>query len=274
MSPGRVLALGVLAVTVACSVSPRDEQQRGGEVAAAVDSQLPMLRDTVVAQFVTTLGRSLTSGTAGENTNWRFTVVNIALVNAAALPGGYVYVTRGLIEQSDSLDELAGVMAHEIGHVIRHHSAKQMKEEDKRKAGLIVLCTLTRVCTSVGGVVAVKVGAEAQEAQYSQRHESEADSVAVLITRGAGIDPEGLPQFLQKVLEERARRPSALEAFFSSHPTDEARIAALHRQIAALGPPGQTLIRSTPEFGVVRDRVRALPPPPTPFDTLGAPKRR
>jgi predicted Zn-dependent protease len=265
------IALGALTVSAACSVSERDEREIGSSEAASIDSQVPVVHDTAIAQFVTRLGQSMTSHTERADLGWRFSVVNVWPVNAFALPGGYVYVTRGLIEQSDNLDELAGVMGHELAHVVRRHTAKQIEEEHKQDAGLVLLCTLTGVCRTLGGAIAVRVGAEAQAAQYSQRHEAEADSVGVVITRRAGIDPEGLPQFLEKVLAQRATQPTPLEAFFASHPTDESRIAALRREIAALGPStGAPLIRDTPEFQAFRERVRALPLPPPPYDTLGA----
>ena len=268
------LALGALTVAAACSVSERDEREIGSSEAASIDSQVPIVHDTAITQFVTRLGQSLTSHTDRADLDWRFTVVNVWPVNAFALPGGYVYVTRGLIEQSDRLDELAGVMSHELAHVVRRHTAKQIQEGHKQDVGVVLLCTLTGLCGTLGGAIAVQVGADAQTAQYSQRHEAEADSVGVIITRRAGIDPEGLPLFLEKVLAQRAEQPTPLEAFFASHPTDESRIAALRREIAALGPsPSAPLIHDTPEFQAFRDRVRALPLPPPPYDTLGAPTR-
>ena len=118
-----------------------------------------------------------------------------------------------------------------------------------------------------GGAIAIQVGTEAQTAQYSQRHEAEADSVGVIITRRAGIDPAGLPLFLEKVLAQRKEQPTPLEAFFASHPTDESRITALRGQIAASN-------RQFARIGwAFRERVRALPLPPPPYDTLGAPTR-
>ena len=268
------IALGALTVLAACSVSERDEREIGSADAASIDSQVPIVHDTAITQFVTRLGQSLTSHSDRPDIDWRFTVVNVWPVNAFALPGGYVYVTRGLIEQSDRLDELAGVMGHELAHVVRRHTAQQIQEGHKQDAGLVLLCTLTGLCRTLGGAIAVRVGAEAQTAHYSQRHEAEADSVGVIITRRAGIDPEGLPRFLETVLAQRATQPTPLEAFFASHPTDESRIAALRKEIAALGPStGAPLIQDTPEFQAFRDRVRALPLPPPPYDTLGAPTR-
>jgi len=275
MRPSLCLALGALALSAACSVSERDELEIGRSEAASIDSQVPVVDDTAITQFVTRLGRSLAAQTDRADLDWHFTVVNAWPVNAFALPGGYVYVTRGLIEQSDRLDALAGVMGHEVAHVARRHTAKQIEKAKKQDVGVVLLCTLTGMCRTLGGAIAVQVGTEAQTAQYSQRHEAEADSVGVIITTRAGIDPEGLPRFLETVLAERAERPTPLEAFFASHPTDESRIAALRTEIAALGPSrGATLIQDTPEFRAFRDRVRALPLPPPPYDTLGAPARR
>jgi predicted Zn-dependent protease len=268
------MAVSALTVPAACSVSERDEREIGSSEAASIDSQVPIVHDTAITQFITRLGRSLTSHTDRADLDWRFVVVNVWPVNAFALPGGYVYVTRGLIEQSDRLDELAGVMGHEVAHVTRRHTARQIQEGRKQDVGVTLLCTLTGLCRTVGGAIAVQIGVEAQTAQYSQRHEAEADSVGVIITRRAGIDPEGLPRFLETVLAQRAEQPTPLEAFFASHPTDESRIAALRRHIAAPGSPGAAaLTRDTPEYQAFRDLVRRLPLPPPPYDTLGAPTR-
>ena len=267
------LALGALAAMPACSISQNEERELGAEEAARVDSQLPLVGDTAIARFVTALGRSMASRTSRADLDWRFAVVNTGEVNAFALPGGFVYVNRGLIEQSDSLDELAGVMAHELGHVVRRHSVKQLQEAGKRDVAVVMLCTLTPACRTLGGRIAVQVGADARTARYSQRDESEADSEAVVITIRAGFAPEGLPAFLHKLMERRTDQPTPLDAFFSTHPTDQARIDALDRQIAARGaPPGRKLVRDTPEFHEIQARLRAMPPPP-PSDTVVAQRR-
>ena len=266
------LALGALALTAACSVSESDERAIGAEEAASVDSQLPILRDTVVTAFVAKLGQSIASRTSRADLDWRFAVVNTDDVNAFSLPGGFVYVNRGLIEHSDRLDELAGVMGHEIGHVVRRHSVRQLQKAAKRDVGVVLLCTLTSACHTLGGAIAARTVADAMTARYSQRDETEADSEAVINTVRAGFDPEGLPAFLQWMLDQRTDQPTPIDAFFATHPTDQARIAVLERQIARLGrSPHGALVHDTPEFQNIRQHLRALPPP---ADTLGATQRQ
>ena len=256
------IAFIFLIPAAACSFPDEDERALGAAEAAQADSTLPIVHDTAIDRFVTTLGRSLTSTTSRADLDWHFEFVNVSAVNAVSLPGGYVYVTRGLLETVDRYDELAGVMGHEIGHVVRRHSVKQLEKNEKRDAGLVLLCMLTRAC-SLGRIIALQIGADAMEAHYSQKDESEADSEAVVITLAAGIDPEGVPGFFEKMLKLQTGQPTPIDAFFSTHPTDEARISAVRRQIAGLGPlTGRTLVRDTPDFHALQARVRALPPPP------------
>ena len=256
------VAVGMLAAS-ACSVTPDEEQQLGAADAAQVDSQMPLIHDTLITQYVAALGHSMATRTERGDLTWHFSVVNSSEVNAFALPGGYIYVNRGAIEQADREDMLAGIMGHEIGHVVRRHSVKQLEKREKGDVALVMLCTLTRACATIGGQVAVSVGADALAARYSQHDEAEADSEGVVITRRVGIDPEGLPSFFEKLLTMQKQQPTAVDAFFSTHPTDESRIAATRRQIASLGAD-TGFRRDAPDFHTIQSRVRALPPPPKP----------
>jgi predicted Zn-dependent protease len=262
---GCLCVAGALLSIPACNVSQRQEQTLGAADAAQVDSQLPLIHDTIITRYVATLGRSMASHTSRADLDWHFAVVNSSEVNAFALPGGFIYVNRGAIEQADREDELAGIMGHEIGHVVRRHSVQQLQKRERGDVALVVLCTLTRACGTISGRVAIDVGANALTARYSQHDEAEADSEGVLNTRRVGIDPEGLPSFFQKLLDMQKQSPTAVEAFFSTHPTDESRVAATRRQIASLPPvTGAPLRRDTPEFHAIQQRVRALPAPPAP----------
>ncbi len=268
MTPRLCLVLSSLAVASACSVSQSDERAIGSANAAQVDSQLPIVHDTAVDRFVTELGRSMASRTSRADLDWRFAVVNSSEVNAFALPGGFIYVNRGAIEQADRLDEIAGIMGHEIGHVVKRHSVQQIQGKERQAVELVLLCTLTRICHTIGGRLAVQVGADALSAKYSQHDEAEADSEGVVNTLRVGIDPEGLPSFFEKLFEEQKRQPSLVQAFFSTHPSDESRVAATRKQIAGLRiDPKKDLVRDTPEFHAIQALVRAWPAPPKPDST-------
>jgi len=252
--------LATLATGAACSVSQDREVAIGAENAAEVESEVPLIHDSVIEGFVAALGKSMASRTSRADLDWHFKVVNSPEVNAFALPGGFVYVNRGAIEQADRLDELAGIMGHEIGHVVRRHGVEQMQQRKRGEVGLLFLCTLTRACSTVGGRIAVDVGANTVSAHYSQLDEAEADSEGVLNTLHAGIDPEGLPAFFQALLDKQKVQPSLVEAFFSTHPTDQSRVAATRRQIARLHlTQGPDFIRDSPEFHAIQERVREVP---------------
>jgi predicted Zn-dependent protease len=271
---GACALLASIAIAGACSVSPQQEREIGAADAAHIDSQMPLIRDTVIDKFVRALGQSMASRTSRANLDWHFSVVNSPEVNAFALPGGFIYVNRGAIEHADRLDELAGVMGHEIGHVVKRHSVAQIEQAEKGQVGVVLLCTLTPACRSLGGLIAIRIGADAKSAHYSQKDEAEADSEGVVNTVRAGIDPEGLPSFFQKLLDQRAQQPTAFEAFFSTHPTDQSRVSATRKQIEALPRSSlQNLMRDTPEFHAIQARVKAFPPPPKPPADTASPRK-
>ena len=260
----QTLAVGVIALT-ACSVSQKEEKEMGAENAAQIDSAVPLIHDSVITDYVANLGKTIASKTSRADLDWRFQVVDSRTVNAFALPGGFIYVNRAVIEQAGNMDELAGIMGHEIGHVVRRHSVKQLQEQERGRAGLVLLCTMTTACIRPTGRLAIAIGADAVSAQYSQHDEAEADSEGVVNTINAGIDPQGLPTFFQRMLDSQKVRPTAVESFFSTHPTDQSRVDATRRQIAALHlQPSRGLLKDTPAFHEIQARTRALPPAPQP----------
>ena len=134
----------VCMIVSSCDVSQDEEVAIGTETAQQVNTQLPIVLDPYITSYINELGDTIASHTSRADLDWHFHVVNSHQINAFALPGGYVYVNRGLIEATSRVDELAGVLAHEIGHVIQRHSVEQMK--DRQKIGVVaeLACTLTR----------------------------------------------------------------------------------------------------------------------------------
>ena len=174
-----VLAVAALA-SAACAVSEDQEVAIGRQNAEEINAKLPIVRDPVVSEYVQQLGLSIAKGTSRSDLDWRFFIVDSKEVNAFALPGGFIYVNRGLVERAQQLDELAGAIGHEIGHVVRRHSVQQMEKGAKANVAVGLACTLTRLCSSDVARAAIQVGGAALFARYSRRDEAEADSEAVL----------------------------------------------------------------------------------------------
>jgi predicted Zn-dependent protease len=250
----------VLLLVSACSVSQDEEVALGHENAAQINAQLPIVTDPALSRYIQDLGQSIARTTSRSDLDWHFYIVNTKQVNAFALPGGYVYVNRGLIESTDRLDELTGTLGHEIGHVIQRHSVKQMETAQKANVGVAVLCTLTSICESGLANVAVQVGGTAFFARHSRLDELQADSEAVVNVLRAGYDPEGIPDLFEGLLKEREYQPTIVDGWFASHPLEEARIQRANELIDKLteGPP-RTLIVDSPGFQAFKTRLSQLP---------------
>jgi len=254
-----------VSLLLGCAVSEDQEIALGRQNAEQINSQLPIVSDPAVSGYIQELGARIARTTSRADLDWHFYVINTSQVNAFALPGGYIYVNRGLIESTDHLAELAGTLGHEIGHVIQRHSVKQMEKAQKTNVGVAVLCTLTNICQSGLGQAAVQVGGSAFFARHTRLDELQADSEAVVNVTRAGFDPNGIPQLFEVLLRERRTEPTKVESWFASHPMEEARIERARRLIAELGLGAEgNLLIDTPNFQAFKARVSALPEGPEP----------
>ena len=266
-----VLLLLIACACAACGMSESDEVAIGRQNAQQIDARIPLVRDPVIAEYVQQLGLSMAKTTERPDLDWRFLVVNSAEVNAFALPGGIIYVNRGLIERTDRLSELAGALAHEIGHVVQRHSVQQMEKARNANVAVGLTCTLTGICDNGVAQAAIQVGGAALFAKYSREDELEADSVAVEIVSAAGIHPEGIPALFARLLDARRDAPLAIDAFFASHPMEEDRIRETERIIAETDPERlRGLARDVENYGDFKARLAALPAPPP---ALPSPRR-
>ena len=257
--------LFALAISAACEVSEDQEIALGQRYAEQVEAQLPLVRDAELNAYVAELGGQIARRTSRADLTWHFRVVDAREVNAFALPGGFVYLNRGLIERADRMDELAGVLGHEIGHVVLRHSVKQMEKATKTNVGIAVVCTLTGWCDGGAAQVAINVAGSAWFAHHSRQDEAAADSDAVFTVTRAGIDPSGIPSFFEKLLRERRASPGLLDSWFRTHPLEEDRVDRTRALVRSLKPdtmPG--LLEDTPDFQAFKRRMLALPPPPRP----------
>ena len=254
---------GCVATLAACGVSQDEEVAIGRENARQIDAQLPLVTDPVATSYLSALGGDIARRTARADLEWQFRIVDSDQVNAFAVPGGFIYVNRGLIERAATLDELAGVLGHEIAHVTLRHSARQMEEGSKRGVVISLLCTLTSVCESSVGRVAVNAANSALFARHSRHDEAEADSAAIENVMRADIDPDGIPSMFERLLQERRTRPGPVEGWFASHPLEEDRIARTRALIERIEPAQlEGLRQDSPDFHAFRARIAALPRPP------------
>ena len=238
----------------------------GQQYSAQINAQLPIVQDPEINRYINVLGDSIAKLTARQDiTDWHFFVVDSKEVNAFAVPGGYVYVNRGLIERAQKMDQLAGVLGHEIGHVVRRHSIKQMQKEQGANIGVTLACVLTSICNNQAGQAAIQVGGTAMFANFSRQDEAEADEEGVRNTIRAGISPQGIPEMVQILIDERDRNPSAVESWFATHPLEEDRIADTEKLISTYDPAIlRSLTVDSKNFQAFKARVKALPPSPTP----------
>jgi len=257
---GRVLIVVAAALASACGVSDEQEVAIGRQNADQINTRLPIVRDPVLAEYVQQLGLSIARTTSRADLDWHFFIVDSHEVNAFALPGGIIYVNRGLIERAARLDELAGALGHEIGHVVRRHSVQQMKKAQGANVAVSLTCTLTRICDNNIAQAAIQVGGAALFARYSREDEAEADAEAVENVIRAGIHPEGIPSLFERLIEERRSSPMAIETFFASHPLEEERIQATERLIAAIDPARlEGLVADMDSYREFRQRLAATP---------------
>ena len=256
------LSFALVVGATACGISTQQEVQMGQEEAAQINQQLPIVSDPEANRYINLLGDQIATKTSRGDLDWRFYIVDSKEVNAFAVPGGFVYVNRGLIERTDNMSELAGVLGHEIGHVVLRHTVKQMEKAQGANIGVTLACVLTSVCNSGVAQAGINIAGTALFAKFSRGDEAQADQQAVQNPVRSGISPHGDETMFEKLIAERKSRPDAVSAFFATHPGEEERIAAVQASINQI--PASTLrglTVNTTNYNSFRARIRSLPPP-------------
>jgi beta-barrel assembly-enhancing protease len=243
-------------------ISQQQEVELGAQQAQQVNAQLPMLQDATVNAYVNSLGRSLASTTSRADLDWHFAVVNTDVINAFALPGGYIYVNRGVLERASNESEVAGVLAHEIEHVVRRHSVKQMEQVNNANIGVALACTLTNVCQNQAAQAAIQVGGTAVFAKFSRGDEVQADEGGFDTMIRAGINPRGMLTFFQKLLAEEKSGGGAASSWFSDHPGTDDRISDIQRMLNERANQLSGLRTDSQAFQSMKRRLNQLPAAP------------
>lgn len=261
----RGMIVAASAALTACGVSQQQEVQIGQQEAQQVNAQLPLIQDATINNYINSLGQSIARTTSRSDLAWHFAVVNTDVVNAFALPGGYVYVNRGVLSRASNESELASVLGHEIEHVVRRHSVQQMEQTQGANVAAGVLCTLTSVCNSQLSQAAIQVGGTALFAKFSRDDEVQADEGGFQNEIHAGLNPTGMLTFFRKLLaeEQQSGNGGDVSAWFSDHPGTQDRVADVQRMLSET--PASTLSRlrtDSQAFENMKRRLAQLPPPP------------
>lgn len=215
------------------------EQELGAEAMQKVRQQLPLLNDPEVNEYIADLGTRLASHSERPGYNYHFFVIDSDRINAFALPGGHVGIHTGLIRETRTESELAGVLAHEIAHVSRRHIARRYARSQQlnlQTAAAVLAGILVGSQNPQAGSAAVMAGIAApiqQQLAYSRSHEREADRVGVSTLATAGFDPDGMPSFFQR-LADASRYAEKPPVYLSTHPLTESRITAAQNTAARL----------------------------------------
>jgi beta-barrel assembly-enhancing protease len=266
VAPLSVIAQQTQIKTSSNKYKVQDDVQLGNKAAAEIERQFPILNDRDATDYVDRIGQRLVDSIPVQFRqpafDYRFKVVNARDLNAFALPGGPMYVNRGMIESARNEGELAGVMAHEISHIALRHATAQATRQSSAKSTLGTIGLILGGAI-LGGQTGAQLGgmvAQGWMTKYSREFESEADMLGARIMADAGYDPRDLANVFQTIAQERGR--GAAPEFLSSHPDPGNRYERINREARYLRVSSEP-IRMTRDFERIQARFRAMPTAPS-----------
>jgi predicted Zn-dependent protease len=259
--PLRAAAALAAALALGGCVNEAREVAIGNQIASQVNAQIPLVQDVPLNLYVTDLGRMIAHHSARPDLQYYFYIVDSPALNAFALPGGHIYVNRGLIERTSDVSELAGVLAHEIGHVAARHGAQNLERQMRTRSMARVMYQLILNREPMLKAEALEVGSALWNAQNSRAAEQEADHLAVEYLVQSGVDPRGMLSLFSALWEEEQRVPASTSvSWFSTHPGTAQRMQATREQIRLLPEPAHALARNNASYDAFLRRLSQQPP--------------
>ena len=227
-----LLLIPVLATPFAASAAPAEDREiaLGRQGATAIEARLPLVKEGPAAERVKRIGTAIAAVTERPYLPWSFKVVNIDQVNAVALPGGFVYVTTGLLNFVRSDHELAGVMAHEAAHAAHGHGMIMMQRSNQASIAMILVAILTRDPALIQGTSIVSGG---MIAGYSREMEREADLTAISYLSKTSYNPVGMLTLLERLLRVEQMSPQPQARAFADHPSTAERVQYVESELRA-----------------------------------------
>ncbi len=234
----------------------------GQKYSVEIEKQFPVLNDAQATNYVQDVGARLVASIPSQfrqsQFRYNFKVVNASDINAFALPGGPMYVNRGMIVAARNEGEMAGVMAHEVAHIaLRHATAQQTKQGSVGNTlGTLGLILGGAILGGNAGAQAGMIAAQAWQTKYSRDYETQADYLGAQIMADAGYDPRDLANMFQTIAREGGGRGPE---FLSSHPDPGNRFQKINQEASRLRVSSNP-IKITREFERIQARLRSLPP--------------
>ena len=262
-----ILALPVGIIGQTRVVAPKNpyslakDVELGRQAASEVERKMPILNDPEVQSYVERVGRRIVEGIPPQfqhpEFRYSFKVVDARDINAFALPGGFAFVNRGLIEAARNEGEMAGVIAHEISHVALRHGTAQAAKAQKYQTGAAVVGILGAILGGVGNVAGQvgQMGIGAYFLRFSREYEKQADLLGAQIMANAGYDPHDLANMF-RTLEQK--QGGGGPQWMSSHPNPGNRFEYINREADALRVDNPT--RNTPSFTRIQAYLREMRP--------------
>ncbi len=229
---------------------------RGRQYAQQIESQIKLVNDPVVTEYVNRVGQNLVRNSDAQ-VPFTIKVIDSDVVNAMALPGGFFYVNSGLILAADEEAEMAGVMAHEIAHVAACHYGREMT-----RLQLLQMASIPAIF--MGGAIGYGVyegmglGIPLTFFKFSREFEAQADYLGIQYMYRAGYDPSAFVSFFEKIQAMEKKKPGTLSKAFATHPQTPDRIEKSQEEIRKILPAKQQYVVTTSEFDEVKARLRRL----------------
>lgn len=211
-------------------IGEKEEIAIGRDMAARLLGAAPLVADARLQRYVNHVGRWLASQTERADLPWHFGVLDAPQLNAFAVPGGTIFVTRGLVARMRNEAELAGVLSHEIAHVLRKHHLKAIQKHAQTALAGEALATAIQDARSSARDKLISFGTEMYSRGLDKSDEIEADRLGVVIAARAGYDAYGLPAVLQ-TLQSMNPQDSAIALMFKTHPPAGDRLEALSEKM-------------------------------------------
>jgi len=239
-------------------ISQEKEIAIGKQYADQIDKQAKILKDPVVNEYINRVAQNL-----ARNSDLKIPltikVIDDPAINAFTLPGGFMYLNTGTLMAADEEDQVAGVIAHEIGHAAARHWASQMTKATLLQFSMIPLMFIPMTYAVYMGVMeAYMNGVPLAFLKFSRKDEQEADFLGLQYMYKAGYDPSAFVGFFGKVMDEERRSPGSMAKVFADHPPTGDRIIASEEEIQKILPKKPEYLVSTSEFDDVKARLQTI----------------